>query len=695
MEDKSFRLDSPPEGPKGVRNIAEQMINGSLIANSGKSRALIVAACCLVAGLIITGIVTIGVRNSTSTDARREFESSAKQTTGAVTSAIEGYATKLRDIGAFMANSEAMSPEQFHAYIQSSKVFEQIPSFSSLFYLRRVEEADLDAAVAEEEAANPKFSLFRLGESQPGQMHLLLTQYEPGSIDLNFPIGTDTSTIPSVAALINLSAETGDAVVGSFGADPLIAKIAEDTNFPLVQALLETDFFIGVPIYGPAADGANENQPPVGWSAAIVNDFAEVAGEATAGLPDSLGISLEVDLTATDFANSDDIARVASQDGNAGPRDNAAFVTTESVRIDGVDWKISLWSTAGANNTPLSVYLIFAAGIAGSILASAFMYARIRAHARERVFALEAADRAQFQRDILDSVTNAMVVLGSDGRILDANPAWLQLHDANANERADGKSAEKNADSTIGRRYIDVLSSSLRVGNEDLVEGLNDVLGGVAPEAEADIAVEVGSRRSWYAARATRLRGRSGGAVVMHADITERKRTHDELELKASRDNLTGLLNRAAFNSEVDLALVRARSKDEGVAILFIDLDGFKPINDTYGHAVGDDVLRAVAQRITGAVRTTDRVARLGGDEFVVLMAPLKDQETAKRTAERILEVLGQPVRIGGRAIPIAASIGIASVESPLSDDPARLIERADHAMYKAKQSGGSRAEVL
>jgi diguanylate cyclase (GGDEF)-like protein len=188
------------------------------------------------------------------------------------------------------------------------------------------------------------------------------------------------------------------------------------------------------------------------------------------------------------------------------------------------------------------------------------------------------------------------------------------------------------------------------------------------------------------------LRGRRGGAVVVHSDITDRKRSHDELEFRATRDDLTGLLNRHALEAETDAALARARARGSVVAVLFVDLDGFKPINDQYGHAVGDEVLRAVARRLSTAVRTTDRVARFGGDEFVVLVGPLDEPVVAEQTAERILRAFDLPVRVDQLEIPVAVSIGVAVVDGAGAVSREGLIEAADEAMYRAKQGGGGRA---
>jgi len=282
---------------------------------------------------------------------------------------------------------------------------------------------------------------------------------------------------------------------------------------------------------------------------------------------------------------------------------------------------------------------------------------------------------------VLDSVQEPMVVLDGAGSILAANTAW---NDLRQQPGADGSSGD------IGVSYLGLLGRQARGGIEELEAGFAHVAAGER-RVEVDVPVEVAGGRRWFAVRMTPLRGRRGGAVVVHNDITERKRSEAELELKATHDGLTGLLNRAAMEDEVNRALQRARVQEAPIGVLFIDLDGFKPINDTHGHAVGDDVLRAVAQRISGAVRTSDRVARLGGDEFVVLVGPLNDRGDVEITARRILESLALPVHIGDLRLPVAASIGVAVLDSPLGGSAKNLIELADRAMYESKQGGGNR----
>ena len=200
---------------------------------------------------------------------------------------------------------------------------------------------------------------------------------------------------------------------------------------------------------------------------------------------------------------------------------------------------------------------------------------------------------------------------------------------------------------------------------------------------------------SWFAIRVTPLRGQRPGAILIHTDITDAKRSQDELAVQATRDQLTGLANRTTFEETLERALEPARESGHRIAVLFIDLDGFKPVNDTYGHAVGDDVLRTIGRRIESVVRSTDTAARLGGDEFVVLVDPLPDRDVAGATAERILSAMATPIRSHDHEITLAASIGVAVIDGPSDATAAALIERADAAMYESKSQGGSRTTII
>jgi diguanylate cyclase (GGDEF)-like protein/PAS domain S-box-containing protein len=205
-----------------------------------------------------------------------------------------------------------------------------------------------------------------------------------------------------------------------------------------------------------------------------------------------------------------------------------------------------------------------------------------------------------------------------------------------------------------------------------------------------------GGAFSWFESVLTPILGRVGEVVQLQSssrDITERKRTEDELVRLAFHDELTGLPNRALLLDRIGQAIAVTRRTRQSIAVLFIDLDSFKAVNDTIGHYAGDGTLVAVAERLTGMVRPGDTLARLGGDEFVMLCTGVDGIAGASIVATRVLHALNQPFTVYGRAIDLSASIGI-SVSSGV-DDPARLVENADTAMHEAKRSGRNRYTVF
>ncbi|HVL76059.1 MAG TPA: EAL domain-containing protein [Noviherbaspirillum sp.] len=175
--------------------------------------------------------------------------------------------------------------------------------------------------------------------------------------------------------------------------------------------------------------------------------------------------------------------------------------------------------------------------------------------------------------------------------------------------------------------------------------------------------------------------------VGLFSDITRRREADEMIWRQANFDALTDLPNRSMFRDRLEQAIKKAHRADQQVALLFLDLDSFKEINDTLGHAVGDRVLQAVAQRLQRCVRDSDTVARLGGDEFTVIIGELAEKNSIERVAQQILHVLSDPFHIGGEQLYASASIGITFYP----DDGTRvdeLLKHADQAMYAAKAQG-------
>jgi diguanylate cyclase (GGDEF)-like protein/PAS domain S-box-containing protein len=198
----------------------------------------------------------------------------------------------------------------------------------------------------------------------------------------------------------------------------------------------------------------------------------------------------------------------------------------------------------------------------------------------------------------------------------------------------------------------------------------------------------------WAHSTLTPMRDAAGqirGYAHVIRDLSEHKRLEDHLSVLALRDSLTQLPNRVLFLQHLDGAIARGRRKETILSLLFIDLDDFKTVNDSLGHAAGDEALVRVADRLRGAVRASDFVARLGGDEFTVLCENVMDKHEAAAVANRILDALNEPFRVMGQEVLLTASIGIA-VATGDSATAETLLHQADAAMYSAKSELGPAA---
>jgi len=245
----------------------------------------------------------------------------------------------------------------------------------------------------------------------------------------------------------------------------------------------------------------------------------------------------------------------------------------------------------------------------------------------------------------------------------------------------------------LGRTSAELEGTPIReILHPDEIERARDLVLRLPDRAERSLTIEV---RLQHADGTTRLtvatltapEGWDGRMILNLHDITTQRGLEELLRHQATHDHLTGLWNRAAFHELVSTSCARAARHGSTMGVLFVDLDGFKQVNDSQGHDVGDDVLREAAERIQGALRQTEILARLGGDEFAVLAEPVESEEHLVEIASRLLEALGRPWT-GIEDATLSASIGIASHTGP-GAHPEMMLRLADAAMYEAKRRGG------
>lgn len=282
-------------------------------------------------------------------------------------------------------------------------------------------------------------------------------------------------------------------------------------------------------------------------------------------------------------------------------------------------------------------------------------------------------------RAILDALPDATAVLDSSGVIVSVNHTWRMFAVDN------GGRPERTG---IGVNYLDVCTTAAANGCHDAylaAGGLRAVLAGSTVQSELEYPCPSPAVNRWFLLRITPLAGDTLGAVVSHVNITRRVMAEQLLAHQATHDPLTGLANRSLLTEQLNAALAHRPGRPEAgqVGVLFLDVDNFKQLNDTYGHGAGDEALLTIAHRLRAAVRSDHIVARLGGDEFAII-APRIDAQGLDALAGRLHSALGEPHLIHGRTIRILVSIGIHHAAA--GEPAAEALRNADRAMYVAKR---------
>ena len=331
--------------------------------------------------------------------------------------------------------------------------------------------------------------------------------------------------------------------------------------------------------------------------------------------------------------------------------------------------------------------------VAGAIVVTAIVIARqLAAQRRNNELTRERLAREAHFRALVQHSSDMVLVLGVDGVVREASPAVARVL---------GHSPAK----VVGRTFWEFFATDDRpLVQADLAQAVSSRDGEVTASGPCEWRIrDANGSERWVEAICTNLLDDPvvRGLVINGRDVSERKQLEAELTHRAYHDPLTGLVNRSRFRSKIVEAIARTRSGTRpgdgrsGLAILYIDLDGFKAVNDIFGHDAGDSVLAIVADRLRDATRGSDTAARLGGDEFAILLERLRDSDEVRMVAKRVLHLIRGPIRIDHREVVVGASIGIvcaclgdATEDCAPAIEPDLLLRNADSAMYAAKARG-------
>ncbi|HEX8251839.1 MAG TPA: EAL domain-containing protein [Thermoanaerobaculia bacterium] len=289
--------------------------------------------------------------------------------------------------------------------------------------------------------------------------------------------------------------------------------------------------------------------------------------------------------------------------------------------------------------------------------------------------ARELDETNRFATEIIDNAGEGIVVYDRELRYV----VW--------NRFMEGMTGMRAAD-VLGRRAVELFPHLRERQIDELLR--RAFAGETVSSPDTHFVVPANGRSGWVSSVYRPHyddRGNIAGVIGLIRDITQRKDVEQQIEYQAYHDALTGLANRRLFQEHLSLALALAQRRKSSVAVLFLDLDHFKTINDSLGHSVGDELLREIAKRLKSAVREGDTVARVGGDEFTIVLQELTSSDAAAVVAQKVLRKISEPIEVSGHRLYVTTSIGVTLFPDD-GEDAETLLKNADAAMYRAKSEG-------
>lgn len=526
------------------------------------------------------------------------------------------------------------------------------------------------------------------GVSPPvsGDDHMIVT-FEVKAVPGRWFRGLDLAGVPVVREALERSRIGGSPLLSDrLGRVPAAAAQAR-------PALLRSGLALVVPVYRGAVVPPLEARGDElrGWVVMLLSadDLLERASASS-----------DPDLDAQLFERADADARsagsvpggtvaddalvastVRASDGRAPRLGGAGAAPSRSMPISvaGQRWSLVVADDEDAATTYQPV-LVLAAGAALSVLLAAFVWSLANTRSTALRHAAQAAadvrrSEAQFTA-LVENLPDLIVVSDDDQTITYVSPSLPRLLGWDVEE-------------AVGTALLDVIHPDDRVGVEQALS---------SGQPKAPLTARVRARDGehvWFEGTVTNLFDDPAvaGLVITGHDVTAQREVEDRLAHDATHDPLTRLPNRVIVDDRLSHALDRSIRNGTRSAAIFVDIDRFKLVNDTWGHATGDDQLREVADRVQHAAREADTVGRYGGDEFVVICEDLKSEAEALVVAERIMREVSRPAAIDGGEILVGTSIGVA-LSSGQGENSDALISRADAAMYEAKESGRARIVI-
>ncbi len=616
----------------------------------------VAAIAILVLGTVGVTLGTLAWYDTNKRHNRTELQANADQIAVTTRKTLDGYNDQIASTVALFKQPGLVNRVEFHAYVKNLDLYNRYKGIYGLGLISWVPAADLPAFVAAWRVDQPSFSVSPAG-SRPA--YCLVNAFDQQNLKTSIPIvGYDMCTFKVLLPVLDAAMASGQE-----------QAVVETALIPGPE--YRGNFLLMAPVYsGDPTTVAERTSQRIGWVAALV-DGRQMLAAALGPAGAHVGIEL--------FTGSGVSATQQVLSSPTGLKPNAQGSVTEHF-TDGGTWTLRIRTLPGAPGpaNPLAAPgLVFVMAVLLNLALAGFVWDL----GQGRLRATRSFKESERRFQSLASYTPVGILeMAEDGSTLYFNPRLNEI-------------AGVDDEFWRDHNWLDC------VHPDDRASVVAIALAARTSRVDTDASFRVlrpsGEVRN-VRALAAAVTAETGGPpsfVTTVQDVTDEVAATEALAFQAMHDSLTGLPNRALFLDRLSLELASSARSGSDLAVMFLDLDRFKVVNDGLGHEAGDELLKAVAVRLLGEVRAGETVARLGGDEFTFIFHDVDGPTTAAAVAQRILGVLDAPLNVGGSVGVVTGSIGIVLPAAGALADA--VLRDADAGMYRAKEAGRSRFEIF
>jgi diguanylate cyclase (GGDEF)-like protein/PAS domain S-box-containing protein len=588
---------------------------------------------------------------------RAELQVNGSQIAVTTKKTLEGYNDQIASAVALFTQSGLIDTAEFHAYVKNLDLYNRYKGIYGLGLISWVPSADLSAVVAALRASgDPGFTV-----SPPGARpaYCLASEFDQKNLKSPIPfVGYDLCTFKKLLPVLDAATVSGTEQV-----------VLESTLVP--GPAYRENFLVVAPVYSGDPTTAEERiSQRIGWVAALV-DGRQMLAAALGPAGAHLGVEL--------FSGSGVSPKQLVVSSPSALKPNVKGSVTEHFNDAGT-WTLRISALPGGPGpaNPLAAPgVVFVMAMLLNVALAAFVWDLGRGRLRARRSFMQSERRFQ---SIASYSPVGILEMGENGITNYHNPRMNEI--AGVDEDFWNDHSWLDCVHPADRPSVTTIALSTRMKRDDT-------------DASFRLLRPSGEVRN-VRVLAAPVAGDDGGPprfVATVQDVTQEVAATEALAFQAMHDSLTGLPNRALFLDRLGVQLSHAARSGSDLAVMFLDLDRFKVVNDGLGHQAGDELLKAVATRLAEVVRAGETVARLGGDEFTFIFHDVEDATMAGAIARRIMEALAAPIEIDGREVVVTGSIGIV-LPGP-GAQAAAVLRDADAAMYRAKETGRARFEIF